>query len=75
MAGVIERVEARLFDVPLDEVLVDAKHGDHTHSQLITCTILTSDGAVGTGYTYTGGRGGTAVLAVIRDDLAPVLMG
>jgi hypothetical protein len=27
----ITSVTARLFAVPLDEVLVDAKHGDHTH--------------------------------------------
>ncbi|WP_298431377.1 mandelate racemase/muconate lactonizing enzyme family protein [uncultured Jannaschia sp.] len=75
MTAVIDRVTARLFDVPLDEVLVDAKHGDHTHFQLVTCTIGTSDGAEGTGYTYTGGKGGTAILAMIRDDLAPFLMG
>ncbi len=75
MTGRIEHLEARLFDVPLDEVLVDAKHGNHTHFQLITCTIRTSDGVEGTGYTYTGGKGGTAILAMIRDDLAPMLMG
>lgn len=71
----IVSVGARLFDVPLDEVLVDAKHGDHTHFQLVTCTIRTSDGVEGTGYTYTGGKGGTAILAMIRDDLAPMLTG
>lgn len=47
----ITHVAARLFDVPLDEVLVDAKHGDHTHFQLVTCTVTTSDGLQGTGYT------------------------
>ncbi len=71
----ITEVAARLFDVPLDEVLVDAKHGAHTHFQLVTCTVTTSDGVEGTGYTYTGGKGGTAILAMIRDDLAPMLTG
>ena len=71
----ITDVTARLFNVPLDEVLVDAKHGDHTHFQLITATITTDDGRQGTGYTYTGGKGGTAILAMIRDDLAPFLLG
>ncbi len=71
----IASVEARLYDVPLDEVLSDAKHGDHTHFQLVICTIRTSDGVEGTGYTYTGGRGGTAILALIRDDLAPWIVG
>ncbi|MCK0166293.1 mandelate racemase/muconate lactonizing enzyme family protein [Jannaschia sp. S6380] len=74
-ASLIRSVEARLFDVPLDEVLVDAKHGDHTHFQLVTCTIGTEDGIFGTGYTYTGGKGGTAILAMIRDDLAHMLTG
>jgi L-alanine-DL-glutamate epimerase-like enolase superfamily enzyme len=71
----IASIEARLFNVPLDEVLVDAKHGDHTHFQLITATITLEDGTQGTGYTYTGGKGGTAILAMIKDDLAPLLMG
>lgn len=71
----IESVVARLFNVPLDEVLVDAKHGDHTHFQLVTATVTTDDGLSGTGYTYTGGKGGTAIRAMIRDDLAPMLSG
>lgn len=71
----ITSVEARLFNVPLDEVLVDAKHGDHYFFQLITTTITLEDGSQGTGYTYTGGKGGTAILAMIRDDLAPFVTG
>ena len=35
----IERISTQLFAVPLPEVLTDAKHGDHTHFQLITVTI------------------------------------
>jgi len=71
----IETVEARLYKVPLAEVLSDAKHGDHTHFDLITATVTTSDGLSGTGYSYTGGRGGHAVEAMIRHDLAPFLAG
>ena len=71
----IESVKARRFAVPLAEVLVDARHGAHTHFELITCTIRTSDGLEGTGYTYTGGKGGHAILAMIEHDLAPYLMG
>ncbi|MCP5083479.1 MAG: mandelate racemase/muconate lactonizing enzyme family protein [Alphaproteobacteria bacterium] len=68
-------VEARLFKVPLAEVLVDAKHGDHTHFELITATVRLDDGSEGTGYSYTGGRGGQAIVAMIRHDLAPFLIG
>lgn len=71
----IRAVEARLFRVPLDEVLSDARHGDHTHFELVTVTIRTADGREGTGYTYTGGRGGRAIRALIDDDLAPFLAG
>ena len=69
------KVEARLFQVPLAEVLSDAKHGDHTFFELVTATIHLSDGSEGTGYTYTGGKGGHAILAMIDHDLAPFLIG
>ena len=71
----IASVTARLFAVPLDEVLVDAKHGDHTHFHLITATVTLEDGRSGTGYTYNGGRGGHATAAMITHDLAPFLVG
>ena len=71
----IARVDARLFAVPLDEVLVDAKHGDHSHFHLITATVTLEDGRTGTGYTYNGGRGGHATAAMITHDLAPFLIG
>ena len=71
----ITSVQTRLFNVPLDEVLVDAKHGDHHFFQLITATVRLEDGSEGTGYTYTGGKGGTAIAAMIRDDLTPFLVG
>lgn len=71
----IEAVTARLFRVPLSEVLSDAKHGDHTHFELITVSVRLDDGSQGTGYTYTGGRGGHAILSMIDHDLAPFLVG
>lgn len=71
----ITAIEARRFAVPLDEVLSDARHGDHTHFELITATVRLSDGREGTGYTYTGGKGGHAILAMIEHDLAPFLRG
>jgi L-alanine-DL-glutamate epimerase-like enolase superfamily enzyme len=74
-AARIARVEVRRFDVPLAEVLSDAKHGDHTHFELITATVTLQDGSTGTGYTYTGGKGGHAIAAMIEHDLAPFLLG
>ena len=71
----IESLQVRLFRVPLAEVLVDAKHGAHTHFELITVTVRSRDGAEGTGYCYTGGRGGAAIRAMAVHDLAPLLVG
>ena len=71
----IETVTVRHFEVPLAEVLVDARHGAHTHFELVTVTITDADGATGTGYTYTGGKGGRAIVAMLEHDLAPFLNG
>lgn len=71
----IKTVSVGLFHIPLAEVLVDAKHGDHTHFELVTVTIGLSDGSEGTGYTYTGGKGGFSIAAMIEHDLAPLLIG
>jgi len=71
----IKRIETRLFKVPLPEVVADAKHGDHTHFDIITATVELEDGSEGTGYTYTGGRGGHAVKSLIEHDLVPTIVG
>ena len=71
----IKEIEIRLFAVPLPEVLSDAKHGDHTHFELVTATVALENGCRGTGYTYTGGKGGRAIHAMIKHDLAPALIG
>ena len=72
---VIKSVDAEYYQVPLDEVLSDARHGDHTHFELIVAKVKLADGTEGVGYTYTGGRGGRAVFDMIQYDLAPVLVG
>lgn len=67
----IQNVKVGLYKIPLKEVLSDAKHGDHTHFELITCTIECDDGITGTGYTYTGGKGGSAIYHLLVDELVP----
>ncbi|MEP3847300.1 MAG: mandelate racemase/muconate lactonizing enzyme family protein [Paracoccaceae bacterium] len=73
--GQIAKIEAQRFQIPLAEVLTDAKHGDHTHFELVTATVTLDDGTQGTGYTYTGGKGGHAIKAMIDHDLTPFLIG
>ncbi len=68
MAKIVS-IETELFRLPLDEVLVDAKHGEHTHFELVTATIKVENGLTGTGYTYTGGRGGASIKAMIDQEI------
>lgn len=71
----IAAVDVERFQLPLDEVLSDAMHGDHTHFELVTATVRLEDGASGTGYTYTGGMGGHAIASMLIHDLGPFLIG
>ena len=56
-------------------MLYDAKHGNHTHFELITVEIILESNLIGVGYTYTGGKGGSAIHRLVVDDLAPTLIG
>ncbi len=71
----IDDITVQRFEVPLVETLADARHGDHTHFEIVTATVRSRDGLEGTGYTYTGGRGGRSIEALIRHDLVPLLLG
>lgn len=71
----IKEIITGYYQIPLDEPLVDAEHGAQTIWELITVTIKLVDGTEGTGYTYTGGYGGRAILNMINQDFIPVLIG
>jgi len=43
--------------------------------ETVFVTLRCSDGSVGTGYTYTIGTGGSSIVALLRDHLAPRLIG
>lgn len=75
MGSSIAAIETQLFRIPLPEVLVDAKHGTHTHFEVVTATVRTKEGLSGTGYTYTGGFGGRAIYDMVEYDLKPQLLG
>ena len=68
-------VRTSLFRVPLREAMSDARHGAHTHVELITVTVRTADGSEGTGYTYTGGKGGRAIRSILDHEFAPFMIG
>ncbi len=73
--SVIQSIKVEYYQMPLAEVLSDAKHGDHTHFELLVCRVICRDGLEGVGYTYTGGKGGRAIYSLLEDELKPFLLG
>jgi L-alanine-DL-glutamate epimerase-like enolase superfamily enzyme len=69
----IERIETAYYRLPL-EPFGDAGHGAIDSEELITVE-LHAEGLVGHGYSYTIGRGGMAVKALLDHDLIPLLVG
>ncbi|SHO66545.1 L-alanine-DL-glutamate epimerase [Pseudoxanthobacter soli DSM 19599] len=72
---IIRDVEARVFRIPLEEPMQDARHGLQTYFELVTAEITCEGGQSGIGYSYTIGTGGHATRAMIDHDLAPMLVG
>lgn len=70
----IERIELLQVDLPPKVPRSDAIQSFVTQETPIV-RITCADGAVGTGYSYTIGTGGSSVLALLRDHLAPRLVG
>jgi L-alanine-DL-glutamate epimerase-like enolase superfamily enzyme len=70
----IERVEWRMVDLPPKVKRTDAIQSFVSQETPIV-TITDSDGAIGTGYSYTIGTGGSSVMRLLADHLAPRLIG
>src|SRR5260370_7778802 len=70
----IRRVDTYLVDLIPERPRTDAIQS-FTKQETIFVDIETSDGLVGTGYAYTIGTGGRAVLEMLRHDLVPLLAG
>jgi L-alanine-DL-glutamate epimerase-like enolase superfamily enzyme len=75
MAAKIERIDTRLYRIPLDTALSDSTHGTMTHFELIASRIYDTEGAEGMGYTYTVGANGSAIRELLDRDLTPMLIG
>ena len=72
---VLEALECDHYRIPLPRTLSDSTHGDITHFELITVRARDAAGNEGLGYTYTVGRGGAAIHALIARDITPLLLG
>lgn len=72
----VSRIELDHYDVALPQVLSDSTHGSIASFGLNTARITAEDGQAGLGYSYmVGNIGGSAVHSLLRDDLAPFLLG
>ena len=72
----IEKIETELYFIPLMRPMVDAIHGVQREFSLVVVKVFADNGEVGMGYTYTVGRvGGTSIATLIRDNIAPILVG
>jgi L-alanine-DL-glutamate epimerase-like enolase superfamily enzyme len=70
----IERVEILMVDLAPKVVRTDAIQAFVSQETPIV-RVHDSDGGVGTGYSYTIGTGGSSVVRLIHDHLAPMLVG
>ncbi len=70
----IERIELRTVDLRPKVLRTDAIQS-FVSQETPLVTITDSDGASGTGYSYTIGTGGSSVMRLLADHLAPRLIG
>lgn len=70
----ITQVNTSFHRVPLEEPWGDSTHRI-THIELIICELETDTPHTGVGYSYTVGSGGAAVGPLIREYLAPIVVG
>ena len=71
----ITSIEPGFYRIPLPTVLTDSMHGEMRAFELNTVRIRDSDGAEGVGYTFTVGRNGAAVDAILTRELIEIMDG
>lgn len=73
--AIIGDIETGYFRVPLPVVLTDSTHGEMRAFELNTVRVRDKDGAEGVGYTFTVGRNGAAVDAVLAREIKEIARG
>ena len=71
----IASLESGYYRVPLEATLSDSTHGTMLDFELNTLRVRDADGAEGVGYTYTCGRNGAAVDAILSRDIPEQVVG
>jgi L-alanine-DL-glutamate epimerase-like enolase superfamily enzyme len=68
-------IRCGFYRIPLPVVLSDSTHGEMRAFELITVRLTDAEGAEGVGYTYTAGRNGAAVRAILEREIAELFGG
>ena len=68
-------IEPGFYRIPLPTVLTDSMHGEMRAFELNTVRLRDADGAEGVGYTYTVGRNGAAVDAILTREMPEIFAG
>jgi len=71
----ITSIETGFYRIPLPAVLTDSTHGEMRAFELNTVRIRDGDGAEGVGYTFTVGRNGAAIDAILSRELPEIMDG
>ena len=71
----ITSVEPGYYRIPLPVALSDSTHGEMTVFELNTIRVRDADGAEGVGYTFTCGRNGVAIHALLERDFPALMQG
>lgn len=73
--AVLVAIEPGYYRLPLPTALTDSMHGEMLAFELNTVRVRDADGQEGVGYTFTCGRNGAAIDAVLRRDFPEVALG
>jgi L-alanine-DL-glutamate epimerase-like enolase superfamily enzyme len=68
-------IEPGFYRIPLPVVLTDSTHGEMRAFELNTVRLRDADGAEGVGYTFTVGRNGAAIDAVLTREMREIFAG
>ena len=68
-------IEPGFYRIALPETLTDSTHGEMRAFELNTVRLRDADGAEGVGYTFTVGRNGAAVDAILTREMAEIFAG
>jgi L-alanine-DL-glutamate epimerase-like enolase superfamily enzyme len=71
----IAHIEPGFYRIPLPTILTDSTHGEMRAFELNTVRVRDGDGAEGVGYTFTVGRNGAAIDAILSREIPEIMEG